>query len=97
MTKDEIRVAVTAAIGEVEQRCGRAAPPAVPGDTRPVIDLSCWDSLLGVEATLIVEEKLGKELDVESIFVTDGENPRARTFDEIVNVLFDSLAGAHAA
>jgi hypothetical protein len=96
VTKDEIRTAVTAAIAEVEERCGRAVPP-LPGQTRPVTDLAGWDSLLGVEATLIVEEKIGRELRIESIFVTDNDTPSARSVDEIVNVLFDSLSREHAA
>ena len=97
MTKNEIRAAIVAAITEIEERCGREGPPALPDDLRPVIDLDCWDSLLGVEATLVIEEKVGRVLTVESIFVTDGDSPNARSIDEIVDVLFDSLAGEHAA
>lgn len=97
MTKDQIRAAVTATIAEIEARCGREAPQALPGEIRPVIDLACWDSLLGVEATLIIEQKVGRELGVESIFVTDGDKPKARSIDEIVNVLLGSLANEDAA
>lgn len=97
MTKNEVRAAVAAAISEIEEQCGRETPPALPDEMRPVVDLGCWDSLLGVEATLVIEQKIGRELGVESIFVTDGDKPKARSIDEIVNVLFDSLAGEHAA
>jgi hypothetical protein len=97
VTKDQIRAAVTAAIVEVEGRCGREAPQVLQGEIRPVVDLVCWDSLLGVEATLVIEEKVGRELAAESIFVTDVDNPKARSIDEIVNLLFDSLANEHAA
>ncbi len=97
MTRNEIQAAVTAAIAEVEERCGRQAPSALTGQIRPVVDLDCWDSLLGVEATLVIEQKVGRDLDVESIFVTDGDKPKARSIDEIVDVLFECLAGEHAA
>jgi len=85
------------AVAEVEQRCGRKAPQELAGTMRPVIDLSCWDSLLGVEATLVVEEKIGRELGLESIFVTDGEKPKARSIDEIVRLISDTFAHEHAA
>jgi len=97
MTKDQIRAALTTAIAEVEARCGRGAPQALPGEIRPVVDLDCWDSLLGLEATLVIEQKVGRQLGVESIFVTEGDKPKARSINEIVNVLFDSLANEHAA
>ena len=97
MDKEQIRAAVTAAVSEVEALCGREAPQQLSGDIRPVVDLANWDSLLGVEATLIVEEKVGQNLGVESIFVTDSNEPRARSVDEIVEVLFDSIASEDAA
>ena len=96
MTKAEIQAAVSAAIREVEQQCGREIP-TLPGQARPVTDLPGWDSLLGVEATLIIEQKIGKELGAESIFVTEGDKPKARSIEEIVNVIFDRLPNKHAA
>lgn len=96
MTKSELQTAITSAIAEVEKRCGRQEPK-LQGDTRPVIDLAAWDSLLGVEATLVVEEKIGKQFALESIFVTDDEKPKARTIDEIVELLFETLSNEKAA
>lgn len=92
MTKDEIRAAVTTAISEVELQCGRKPLQDIPGGSRPAIDLDQWDSLLCVEATVIVETALGKKFDVESIFVTIEPEPRARSIDEIVQTLFDALS-----
>ena len=91
MTKSEIQIAVISAIVEVEERCGRQNP-TLNGDTRPIDDLAAWDSLLGVEATLIIEEKIGKQFALESIFVTDDDKPMARTIDEIVKSLFETLS-----
>ena len=92
MTKQEIQAALTAVITEVEKRCGREGPQGLSGSLRPVVDLGGWDSLLGVEATVILERELGKELGVESVFVTDDDCPRARTVDEIISLLDQSLA-----
>ena len=89
MTKSELRTAVISAIADVEERCGRQKP-ALRGDTRPISDLAEWDSLLGVEATLVVEEILGKQFAVESIFVTDDVKPIARSINQIVDLLFKS-------
>ena len=92
MTREEIRAAVTAAISEVEQQCGRQPPHDIPGGSRPAIDLEHWDSLLCVEATVIVESALGQNIDVESIFVTIEPEPRPRSIDEIVQLLYDALS-----
>lgn len=97
MTKNQVWAAVTAAIAEVETRCGRKVPKTLSGDVCPVADLDCWDSLLGVEATLVIEEKVGREFGVESIFVTGGDKPKARSIDEIVDALLASLKSEHAA
>ncbi len=74
------------AIAEIETKCGRSQPEVRP-DLRPVVDLDGWDSLIGLEATALVEEKLGQELDCDSLFVTDSKRPRARTIEEIVALL----------
>ncbi len=96
MNKSELRAAVIAAIAEVEARCGRDAPE-LKDDTRPVTDLAEWDSLLGVEATLIVEDNIGKEIALESIFVTEDDDRTARSIDEIVDLLSAVVLGEQVA
>lgn len=96
MNKSDLRAAVIAAIAEVENRCGRDEPELI-NDTRPITDLAEWDSLLGVEATLIVEENIGQEIAIESIFVTEGDDAAPRSIDEIVDLLSAVVLGEQVA
>lgn len=41
-------------------------------DSTPIGTLAEFDSLMGIEATVIVEEKLKVKLDLDSLFVSEG-------------------------
>lgn len=82
MTTDEIQSILVAVLHDVQTLSGRPSVP-LPPSAKPIGDLQGFDSLTGVEATVMVEEKLGcGELKVESIFVSE-DGKRALTVKEI--------------
>ncbi|MGH9438105.1 MAG: acyl carrier protein [Terriglobia bacterium] len=76
MTADSIRTAVLEVLEEVQKLTGRPwedlAPTAIPID-----DLEGFDSITAVEATAMIEQKLGAEnLNLITAFVSeDGKRP----------------------
>lgn len=80
-TKAEIRAAVVQVLCEV-QAAGGHSPPDSTGNMCPIGDLEGFDSLVSVEATVMLEEKLGVELPNDTMFVAEG---RAATVDEVVD------------
>src|SRR5260370_42589507 len=91
MSLDEIQNIVIEVLREVQTLSGRSwtgIDPAAP----PIGGLDGFDSLCAVEATVIVEEKLGcRDLEVESIFVSD-DGKRALTVKEVAQRLSKLLA-----
>jgi hypothetical protein len=89
-TKQTVADTVRKALQEVQDLGGHACPTLAPG--APVIGtLEEFDSLTGIEATLIVEQRLAEalgalaplDLKLDSIFVSkDGR--RALSFEEVV-------------
>jgi acyl carrier protein len=83
MDKATIRAAVVAAITKVQDASGRP-PPDMSGNVVPIGDLDAFDSLSGVEATVLIEKELGCELSQGSAFVTpDGR--KALTISGVVD------------
>lgn len=70
MTTEEVRAAVTQAIVEVQELGGHACPD-IDVSLRPIGQLEGFDSLISIEATVIVETKLGCNLGTESIFISE--------------------------
>ena len=68
------------AIRQVQGASGRAAEGIEP-DTRPFNDVEGFDSLNGIEATLLLSETLGQELP-DSVFVPS-EGSRVLSVKEI--------------
>lgn len=81
MTEQEVSTAITQAINAIQQLSGN---PVIPVDplVKPIGDLPGFDSLLGLEATLELEQAVG-ELPWQNAFV-NAENTRALTFTEVV-------------
>ena len=71
---------VIEAIRQVQQSSGRTAGGIGP-DTRPFRDVESFDSLSGIEATIILSESLGRELP-DSVF-TPSEGNRILSVKEI--------------
>jgi acyl carrier protein len=76
---DEIKAAVIAALKEVQQLSGRGWND-LADDMKPIGTLEGFDSLSGIEATIAIEQRLGQQLDTETLF-EDGR--RAFTLAEI--------------
>src|SRR5687767_2568066 len=71
MSLDQIQKAVLEVLREVQEISGRPWK-ALPATARPIGDLEGFDSLCSVEATVMVEEKLGcGELKAHSFFVSE--------------------------
>lgn len=82
MSSDEIRALVLDVLREIQVLSGRAWDGLKP-DATPIGDLDGFDSLTGVEATVMIEEKLGsRDLDLESLFVSD-DGKHALTVQEV--------------
>jgi len=82
MSTDDVRTIVIQVLQEVQTVSGREWN-GIDASAAPVGTLDGFDSLCAVEATVLVEEKLGcRDLDVQSIFVSE-DHKRALTVDEI--------------
>ena len=66
MDKETVVDVVVEAIRQVQESSGRTAGGIGP-DTRPFRDVEGFDSLSGIEATIILSESLGRELP-DSVF-----------------------------
>lgn len=95
MTKAHIKTVLVEVLREVQEISGRACPTL--GDTsRPIGDLEGFDSLAGVETTVLLEERLGRDLGVESLFVS-ATGTRALKLTEIVDVIAERCGEGVAA
>lgn len=91
MAQDEFRSVVLDVLQEVQTMSGREWS-GLGADARPIGTLDGFDSLSAVEATVMVEEKLGCELEIDSVFVSD-DGRRALTLVEISERLSKLLTG----
>ena len=84
MSNEEIQIAVIDVLREVQTISGRPWMELQPGD-KPIGALEGFDSLSGVEATVMVEQRLGCDgLEIDSMFVSD-DGTHALTIVEIAN------------
>jgi acyl carrier protein len=94
MSTEQILAVVLDVLKEVQQISGRAWE-GLPPTAKPVGDLAGFDSLCSVEATVMVEEKLGcGELKTCSFFISD--EGQALTIQEItarIQGLISTLKG----
>ena len=82
MNKKEIRAAVIGVVREIQEMSGRELTSVTP-ETRPVGDLPGFDSLNGIEGTIMLSERLGLTIPLkENVFVNQ-EGDRALTVDEM--------------
>jgi len=81
MTPQELLPVVLEVLREAQQLSGREWTPLAP-DAKPIDVLDGFDSLAGVEATVMIEEKLGTTLDIESVFVSE-DGKKALTVKQI--------------
>ena len=69
MNRDDVVRQVIEAVVEVQQASGRSAEGIGP-DTRPFKDVEGFDSLSGVEATVLLSGTLGEDLP-DSVFTSE--------------------------
>lgn len=82
MRIQEISEALIAVLREIQETSGRDWKDPGSGD-KPIGDLVGFDSLSSIEATVMLEEKLGGPLGVDSLFISENGR-RALTMREIV-------------
>ena len=82
MTPENVQTAILQTLKDIQAVSGRAWHD-LPLTAVPIRDVEGFDSLLSVEATMLVEEKLGcGELKGDSIFISD-DGQRALSISEI--------------
>ena len=84
MEKNDIRNVVVEIVAEIQRQSGRPCAD-IDDNIRPIGDLDGFDSLNAEEATAMLSERLGVEID-ENPFVT-GDSPRALRIHEVVDRL----------
>ena len=82
MTSTEARDRIVKAIAQIQENSGRELPEKISGRTKPIGDLDGFDSLNGLELSVV----LAIEFDIdpgENLCVSD-DGRRALTVNEIV-------------
>ena len=97
MTKETIETALCECIEEIQEMSGEEAAEVSP-ETCPIVELEGFDSLRGVEATVLLELKLDLAIDASkgnvNLFVSpDGQS--AMTIGEIVQRIIKQIGGAN--
>jgi hypothetical protein len=96
-TKSEIRGAVESVLKLVMKTSGRHCPP-LTDTTKPVGDLEEFDSLLGLEATVALEQVLDCKLADGSAFVVEAASGKkvalsiAQAVDRVAVMIVESRA-----
>jgi hypothetical protein len=95
MSLDEIQSAVLEVLRDVQTISGRSWN-GLDLSAQPIGHLDGFDSLSGVEATVMVEEKLGcGDLEVDSVFVSE-DGKRALSVKEIAHRISKLLTASGA-
>lgn len=95
-TKAQIRAALEKVLRKIQAAGGRPCPTVILDTMKPVGDLAGFDSLLAVEATMLLEAELGVTLDSDTTPFMSGSK-RALTVTKIVDRIAAMLAGSRAA
>ena len=91
MDRDDIVRQVIEAVSHVQETSGRSVGEIGP-DTRPLKDLQDFDSLCGVEATVLLSDTVGRDLP-DSVFAPQ-EGSRVLSINEIADRVLDSMSAA---
>jgi hypothetical protein len=90
MSPTDIQFVVREVLRDVQRLSGRRWSDIEPTD-QPIGHLDGFDSLASVEATVLLEEKLGcGDLGVDSVFISD-DGSRALTMSQITNQVLNLL------
>lgn len=90
MTPETIQAAILEVLKEVQEVCGRQLG-TLTGDEKPIGALDGFDSLCSIEATVLVEQKLGcAPLGPSSLFISE-DGKRALTLQETSHRIHDLI------
>jgi acyl carrier protein len=81
MTPSEIETLIVETLRNLQQATGET-PCEISAQVVPLSELGFFDSLLAIETTLVLEERLGGSWDDESVF-SDKETAQPLTIAEI--------------
>jgi acyl carrier protein len=70
MTLNEIEASVIAGLKQVQQISGRTWTD-LTRSSEPIGELDGFDSLASIEATVVIEERLGCTIEHDSLFISD--------------------------
>lgn len=76
MSELEVQRIIIATLEDLQKGLG-ADPSEITQGTKPLVDLDFFDSLLGIETTLVLEERLGVSCAVDTIFKDKTGEPLA--------------------
>ena len=93
MDRDDIVRQVIKAVTQVQNSSGRSIGEINP-DSRPFKDLQDFDSLCGVEATVLLSEAVGRDLP-DSVFAPE-EGSRVLSVNEIADKVLDCISAVQA-
>ena len=95
MDTASIKTMVLGVLRDVQEISGEDYVGIGPGD-KPLGTLGGFDSLKGIEATVIVQERLGCQIERDSLFVSE-DGSRATTLAEICSHLGEVVTSAEKA
>ena len=96
LTKKQIRAAIEKVLRQVQAASGRECPD-ITHTTKPIGDLDEFDSLMAVEATVLLEQELNITLAEGTPFISATGRKRALTVAEIIDRIGEMIVPTRAA
>jgi acyl carrier protein len=96
LTKTQVQAAVEKVLHDVQAKSGRPCPK-ITSATKPIGDLEDFDSLMAVEATVLLEKELNSTLDSGTPFVSTAGRKRALSVAEVVDRIVEMIVPTRAA
>ena len=72
MSELEVQSVIITTLKELQEGLGTEPSEITQRSTKPLLDLKFFDSLLGIETTLVLEERLGISCAADTIFKDKG-------------------------
>jgi acyl carrier protein len=96
LTKTQTRAAIEKVLRQVQAVSGRDCPD-ITDATKPIGDLDAFDSLMAVEATVLLEQELNVTLAEGTPFISTTGRKRALTVAEVVDCVVRMILPTRAA
>ena len=91
MNNEEVMEKVVQAVVQVQEVSGRATG-VIGSGTKPIGGAEGFDSLSGIEATIILSELLGHELADDNLFISE-DGDRALSIAEVTANVCNTIGG----